>query len=145
MRSNTAPVPKPARPANNNRIESDRNRTASTAPLSPFPTEILQVQHRKLCKLCSATSEYKYCNIVKLSNAIWKNMYCNIEKLCTAISQRVVLQRRKNPPWNMEMKTTQNHLLVLQHLKKVISRIKISYCNNPNLQLPFCNTWITLL
>jgi hypothetical protein len=37
----------------------------------------------------------------------------------------------------MKMETTQNHVLVLQYLKKVISRIKIYYCNNPKLELPF--------
>ena len=65
-------------------------------------------------------------------------MYCNIQKLCTATFQAVVLQHCKINHEHMEKwKQLNNHISALQHLKKVISTLKIPYCNNSNIRTPF--------
>ena len=47
------------------------------------------------------------------------------------------MQRHNVNHETWEWKHLKNHHLVLQHLEKVISTIKIPYCNNLNIRTPF--------
>jgi hypothetical protein len=128
MRLDAVPLPKRP-PASAMRIESGSEYngmelcpprhcpTFPTAPLSLFPNaprsptaplsqehETLQVQHRKhMEKLCSATSRYKYCNIVKICSGTSKTHILQHQKICAATS-KIMYCNIKN--------------YIMQHLKK---------------------------
>jgi hypothetical protein len=107
--------------------------TISCCPTHPVPHRALSQKRARNTssitlqtyeKLCSATSEYKYCNITKIFSATLKNMCCNMKKY--ALQQRkLCTTTSKNMYYNIEKHVLQYRKNMYCNIKKMCSIMKI--------------------